>query len=712
MHAIIFIFVLYCCFLVDSFTYRFPVGRQSSNYLSKHEEVAVSEISVSETNDQSKAAIVPRLNADVKGLVKWVEKYNGSMSNVFIDQSGEGWILKSIQNFKKDDILVSIPKTICIFADPSKCVLPLLDNTQRLMNSLNKSQWRARLAVALLSERVRPNSPYRSYIRNLPFEFWGMPVFYSNSEFNLIQDLTIMSRTRDRCAFLSDFAENVLSPLHKTEMDPFSGHRADVNAFGWGFATAASRAIRNPTVVGEKCQVMIPVIDIASHSSNPNCEILDYGDSYVIKAISDITTNEELTVNYGPLGNDELLEDYGFTIDKNPYNQINLNCDNTLINTARCCMSQSSSLTYEENLSKSKNDQVEKLIGRGGNMIMDRWLNGWQVQWLNALDLRGPNANFTMSISGNNIDGIDGKLWAYLRILYTEKEQDLTKHGYDPFLLQSHGSVIDTFSESHVLTTIIGILAILVNIGGSDLTTDIFYLVNNVIPPDVNNVTKDKNKKLIEINSVDIVQQVKNMLKSIFNVPLPPSSSPTVRRITSSLSSDSNETNDATVSVETLVKASHSELDNDTKFKQSKKQNIAKSYAMGSFADDGSLITDTELLNKVGSGIKVILSANNDIDVSKYGNELSINVREILRYRIRKKRSMAQLIVKLKEFYDSLRSTSSVDDNIVKVLSTHDNKDDRITKIRELLDGDLKDDNVLQIAQKVSDKWEKLGLRL
>jgi hypothetical protein len=375
-------------------------------------------------------------------------------------------------------------------------------------------------------------------------------------------------------------------------------------------------------------------------------------------------------------------------------------------------MSQSSSLTYEENLSKSKNDQVEKLIGRGGNMIMDRWLNGWQVQWLNALDLRGPNANFTMSISGNNIDGIDGKLWAYLRILYTEKEQDLTKHGYDPFLLQSHGSVIDTFSESHVLTTIIGILAILVNIGGSDLTTDIFYLVNNVIPPDVNNVTKDKNKKLIEINSVDIVQQVKNMLKSIFNVPLPPSSSPTVRRITSSLSSDSNETNDATVSVETLVKASHSELDNDTKFKQSKKQNIAKSYAMGSFADDGSLITDTELLNKVGSGIKVILSANNDIDVSKYGNELSINVREILRYRIRKKRSMAQLIVKLKEFYDSLRSTSSVDDNIVKVLSTHDNKDDRITKIRELLDGDLKDDNVLQIAQKVSDKWEKLGLRL
>lgn len=697
---------------MDGFTRGFRIGRLNSLYFSKNDEV-VSEISVSDVNDHpSKVSIVPRLNVDIKGLVKWVEKYNGSISEILIEQSDEGWVLKPTKNLQRGDVVASIPKTICIFADPGKCVLPLLENTQRLMNSLSKSQWRARLAVALLSERVRPNSPYRSYIRNLPFEFWGMPVFYSNSEFNLIQDLTIMSRTRDRCAFLSDFAENVLSPLHKTDLDPFSGHRADVNAFGWGFATAASRAIRNPTVIGDNCHVMIPVIDIASHSFIPNCEIIDSSDAYVIKAVSNISMSEELSINYGPYGNDELLEDYGFTVDNNPYNQVSLHCDSTLINTARCCMGQSSSLTFQDNLLKNKAEPFEKSIGRGSNIIMDRWLNAWQVQWLNALNLRGHNSNFTMSISGNTVDGIDGKLWAYLRILYTDKEIDLTKHGYDPFLLQSHGSVIDTYSESHVLTTIIGLLAILINIGGSDITTDIFYLVNNVIPPDTTNNTKEKGKKLTEINGNDIVQQVKNMLKSLFNVPLPPSSSPTVRRITSSLSSDTNELNDTAPSVENLINESRVEIESDSKYRQSKRQNIAKSYAMGTFSDDGNLVTDTEMLNKVGSGIKVILSANNDIDVAKYGTELSINVREILRYRIRKKRLIAQYIVKLKECYDNLRTTSSIDDNIVRVLSTYDNKDDRITKIRELLDGDLKNDNVLQIAQKVSDKWEKLGLRL
>jgi hypothetical protein len=48
-----------------------------------------------------------------------------------------------------------------------------------------------------------------------------------------MQDLALMQQTRDRCRFLSEFAESVLSPLRKTTRDPFSGHNADVNAFGW-----------------------------------------------------------------------------------------------------------------------------------------------------------------------------------------------------------------------------------------------------------------------------------------------------------------------------------------------------------------------------------------------------------------------------------------------------------------------------------------------
>ena len=194
---------------------------------------------------------VPRLHHDLSGLIRWIEKSGGTF-DAGVQKGSEGWSLISDRTIEAGETILSIPKSICIFSNPSYMTVPLLENAQLLMTSLEENQWRARLAVALLSERVRPSSHYRAYLRNLPFEFWGMPVFYSTQEFSIMQDLTLMQRTRDRCRFLSEFADGVLTPLQKTTRDPFSGHNADVNAFGWGFASAASRALRNPSVIGNK----------------------------------------------------------------------------------------------------------------------------------------------------------------------------------------------------------------------------------------------------------------------------------------------------------------------------------------------------------------------------------------------------------------------------------------------------------------------------
>ena len=203
------------------------------------------------TSGSSDTIGVPRLHHDLSGLIRWIEKSGGTF-DAGVQKGTEGWNLVANRAIDPGETILSIPKSICIFANPSYMEVPLLDNAQLLMKSLESNQWRARLAVALLSERVRPSSHYRAYLRNLPFEFWGMPVFYSTQEFSIMQDLSLMQRTRDRCRFLSEFADSILTPLQKTNKDPFSGHNADVNAFGWGFASAASRALRNPSVIGKE----------------------------------------------------------------------------------------------------------------------------------------------------------------------------------------------------------------------------------------------------------------------------------------------------------------------------------------------------------------------------------------------------------------------------------------------------------------------------
>ena len=330
--------------------------------------------------EESDSAL-PRLHANSKSLTKWVVRHGG-LFEATITESRDGWSLTASEGtsmIKSGDVLIRVPKTLCIHSDPAKMAQgDLLKNTQALMNSLSPHHWRARLAIALLSERVRSRSNYRSYLRNLPFEFWGMPVFFSTGEFALMQDYALMQKTKDRCKFMSEFADSVLKPLQGSPRDPFSGNSADVNAFGWGFASASSRALREIGVRVEKVRVtqddsssrveegegdgdrsgavMVPGIDIAHHAVNPNCEVVETvftneeGEEkmcYELRALMDIDASSEghqsvpLTISYGEYSNDDLLSDYGFTVADNPHDTVHFLMDGPALDTARVVMGQS-----------------------------------------------------------------------------------------------------------------------------------------------------------------------------------------------------------------------------------------------------------------------------------------------------------------------------------------------------------------------------------
>jgi hypothetical protein len=108
---------------------------------------------------------------------------NGGTSAVDIKEHKEGWTIHTKQDAAKDQTLLRIPKKVCVFSEVQHMHVPVIENADRLIASIDPSQWRLRLAIALLSERVRPKSFYSAYISNLPFEFWGIPLFFSSAEF-------------------------------------------------------------------------------------------------------------------------------------------------------------------------------------------------------------------------------------------------------------------------------------------------------------------------------------------------------------------------------------------------------------------------------------------------------------------------------------------------------------------------------------------------
>lgn len=179
---------LLLCLSLNSVSFRiFPLRRRVSQSISKRplRSLAKHASQQSDTKQDESPLPVPRLNADIPTLMRWIEVHGG-LFHAKVVQTKEGWSLVSSKAFGRDDIIIKIPKRLCIFTDPDEMEVPLSTNAQKVIMSLHESNWRARLAIAILSERVKPDSFYKPYIRNLPFEFWGMPLFFSSSEFRYV----------------------------------------------------------------------------------------------------------------------------------------------------------------------------------------------------------------------------------------------------------------------------------------------------------------------------------------------------------------------------------------------------------------------------------------------------------------------------------------------------------------------------------------------
>ena len=70
-------------------------------------------------------------------------------------------------------------------------------------------------------------------------------------------------------------------------------------------------------------KVMVPFLDLANHSNSPNASFqVDPVENCVnLIALKDIESGAEVLIQYGEKGNEELMFQYGFAIEDNPFNK-------------------------------------------------------------------------------------------------------------------------------------------------------------------------------------------------------------------------------------------------------------------------------------------------------------------------------------------------------------------------------------------------------
>lgn len=85
---------------------------------------------------------------------------------------------------------------------------------------------------------------------------------------------------------------------------------------------ASSRAFK----LGKARQpTLLPLIDLCNHSLLPNSRLETSADGTVrLISSQDIPADEAILIDYGPLPNTALLQDYGFIIENNPHDTVDL----------------------------------------------------------------------------------------------------------------------------------------------------------------------------------------------------------------------------------------------------------------------------------------------------------------------------------------------------------------------------------------------------
>ena len=160
-----------------------PRGQYFANAMRCTKEQLRSTVST-QSQDIAETSSIPRLLPNSQNLIEWVEKFGGEFkADIALDK--EGWSLASQTFVPANTPLIKIPKKLCISSDVDAEPgggSPLLSCTVKLMDSFDQSLWRARLGIALLSERARPHSFYAPYLHNLPVDFPSVPLYYTEHE--------------------------------------------------------------------------------------------------------------------------------------------------------------------------------------------------------------------------------------------------------------------------------------------------------------------------------------------------------------------------------------------------------------------------------------------------------------------------------------------------------------------------------------------------
>lgn len=247
------------------------------------------------------------------------------------ESSGRGLLARRSVN--DGDELLTIPMDLCITRKSARKAL----GKDALQNGINEY---LAIACQLIHEKyvLGEESFYAPYIGVLPEVEEVNPTFtWKDEELDFLQGSPVVAATRSLQMKLKREYEDLLGGedgLIAKFPDRFPKEHFTYENWVWAFTMLFSRAIRLRNLqVGERL-AMVPYADLINHSafSQAFIDARESGDwlfkdgkeEVILYADRGYRQMEQIYISYGQKSNAELLLLYGFALERNPYNSVDV----------------------------------------------------------------------------------------------------------------------------------------------------------------------------------------------------------------------------------------------------------------------------------------------------------------------------------------------------------------------------------------------------
>ncbi|XP_042389953.1 fructose-bisphosphate aldolase-lysine N-methyltransferase, chloroplastic-like [Zingiber officinale] len=250
-------------------------------------------------------------------FLQWLRGKTGTdISSVLaLGNSTYGRSLIALKNIKAGDCILKVPYLAQITSESLSSEIE-----QLLPRNIGNVSW---VAIVLLAEKkLRQSSEWFTYLNCLPcMDEMHNAIFWRKDELKMICKSPVYQETISQQAYI----EKEFSALRPVlEMFPDVFGKVHLENFMHAYALVSSRAWETSKGVS-----LIPFADFLNHDCKCGAVLLSDVDKEISEVIADrdYAIGEQVMIRYGKFSNATLLLDFGFTLQHNLYDQVQLHMD-------------------------------------------------------------------------------------------------------------------------------------------------------------------------------------------------------------------------------------------------------------------------------------------------------------------------------------------------------------------------------------------------